>query len=65
MHPNVYSIIANIRPCLPARHHSTAVHKDCPYMVIVDLILNEDVPQSATVMLFIYACFPSNSYEKT
>ena len=26
-----------------ARHHSTAVHKAYPYMVIVGLILNEDV----------------------
>ena len=25
-----------------ARHHFTAVHKACPYMVIVGSILNED-----------------------
>ena len=29
-------------PCPPARHHSAAVHKACPYMVIIGSILYED-----------------------
>ena len=28
----------------PVCHHSTDVHKACPYMVIVVSILNEDAP---------------------
>ena len=35
-------VLANTGPCLPASLH-TAVHKACPYMVIVGSILNEDV----------------------
>ena len=34
-------VLANTRP---AQHHSTAVHKAGPYMVIVGSILKEDAP---------------------
>ena len=34
--------LANTWPCPPARQNSTAVHKACPYMVIVGSILSED-----------------------
>ena len=43
-------VLANTRPCPPARHHYTAVHKACFYMVMLPVrwwrfgsILNEDV----------------------
>ena len=42
----------------PVCHHSTDVHKACPYMVIVVSILNEDAPPpppfSYLGILFIY-----------
>ena len=46
---------ANTGLCPPARHHSTAVHKACPYMVIVGSILNEDAFSSLGILhVFIY-----------
>ena len=36
------NVLTNIGPCPPGRCHSTAVHKACPYMVIIGSILNED-----------------------
>ena len=46
-------------PARRSRNHSTALHKACPYMVIVGSILNEDAPAPplsylGTSMLFIY-----------
>ena len=62
-------IFVNTWPCPPAQHHSTAVHKACPYMVMlpgtsvrrwrVGSILNKDAltpPLFLTRMLFIYGC---------
>ena len=54
-------VLANTWPCPPAQYHSTAVHKACPYMVIllvqwwrVGSILNEDaLAFSYLAMLFI------------
>ena len=53
----------NIGPCPPIWHHSTAVHKVCPYMVILSVrwwrvgsVLNEDAlasPLFPICMLFI------------
>ena len=43
--------------CPPARHHSTALNKACPYMVIAGSILNDDTLAllfSYLGMLFIY-----------
>ena len=37
-------VLANTWPCTPAQHHSTAVHKAGPYMVIVGSIFKEDAP---------------------
>ena len=37
-------VLASILPCPPARHHSTAVQKACPFMVLVVSILNKDAP---------------------
>ena len=38
--------------CPPARHHSTAVHKACPYMVIVCSVLL--LPPSLFLSMYIY-----------
>ena len=54
----VHTVLANTRPCPPAWHHSTAVHKECPYMVIGGSILKKmRCPFSFTYqgLLFIYA----------
>ena len=39
------NVLANTATPFTARwHHSTAIHKACPYMGIFGLILNEDAP---------------------
>ena len=38
------NVLANTWPWQPALHHSTAVHKACPYMVIVGSILIKTRP---------------------
>ena len=38
------------------RHHSTAVHKACPYMVIVGSIQNEDALPPFLSRSIIYLC---------
>ena len=50
-------VLANTWPCPPVRHLSTALHKACPYMVIVGSILRVDAlppPLYLSRMLAIY-----------
>ena len=46
-------VLANTESCPPAGHHSTAIQKACPYMVIVGSILKEDALPPA-LFLFRY-----------
>ena len=48
-------VLANTWPCPPARHHSIAVHKACPYMVIIGSILKENaLPPSPFLSIYVY-----------
>ena len=52
--------------CPPAWHHSTAVHKACPYMVTVGSILNEDeLPPPFLSRYVIYLCSGSTRGGRT
>ena len=42
-HVRLY-VLANTWPCTPAEQYCTAVHKTCPYLVIVGSNLSEDAP---------------------
>ena len=55
-------ILANTWPCPPARHHSTAIHKACPYIVLVGSILSEDALPPFLILYYLSMPGPNLSW---
>ena len=65
------TVLANTWPCQPARHHSTTVHKACPYMDMLPIrwlrdgsILNEDELASPLFLSVCYLSMPQINKKK-
>ena len=55
--------LANTGPCPLARHHSPTVHKECSYMVIIQLV--QSMVQFSTKTCWVYVgtvCYLSMLY---